>query len=118
MALELAHPNPRNGVVRALDQNEVGSLTCRQDVLSEVWAVDGVPDLPSHLLGSLVGQRRIPAEVGLRLLEGRGPQQKKALDVPTAGIVVRRGDGNAGVGKSGDGDRRGTAWARFGGNSP
>src|SRR5256885_6665850 len=109
MALELAHPNPRNGGVGDLDQNEVGSLTCRQDVLSEVWAVDGVPDLPSHLLGSLVGQRRIPAEVGLRLLEGRGPQQKKALDVPTAGIVFRRVDVNAEDEKVGDEDRRVTA---------
>src|SRR5437870_7075172 len=109
MALELAHPNPRNGVVRALDQNEVGALTCRQDVLSEVWAVHGGPDLPSHLLGSLVGQRRIPVEVGLRHLEGRGPQQKKARDVPTAGIVFRRVDVNAEVEKVGDEDRWVTA---------
>jgi hypothetical protein len=48
-------------------------------------------------------------EIGRRLLEGRGPQQKKALDVPTTGVVFRRVDVNAEVEKVRDEDRRVTA---------
>src|SRR5215470_3294828 len=72
-------------------------LACRQDVLSEVWAVDRVPDLSGHLLGGLVGQCRVPVEVGGRLFERSGSQQKKALDVPPSGIVFRRIDVDAAV---------------------
>src|SRR6266478_2249223 len=81
--LELAHLNSADGVVRALDQDEVRPLACRQDVLSAVWAVDRVPDLSIQLLGRLLRKRRRPAEVGCWFLQRGGPYQEKALDVPT-----------------------------------
>ena len=76
-------------MVRALDEDQIGSLASRQNVLPEVWPVDRVPDCPGRPLGGFVGEGGVLMEIGFRLLERGGPEEKESLNVP-AGMSVSR----------------------------
>src|SRR5256885_9208723 len=95
--LQLPEPDLPHRVVRTLLQDEMSPLPRRQDVSAQVRAVDLVPYLPCHGLGGLVRERGVLVKVRVRQLEGRGPKQQKALDVPTANLGFRGVDVDAEV---------------------
>src|SRR6267143_1515134 len=90
MTSQLAQPYLVNRVVLPLAEDQVGSLTCRHDVLPQIRSVDRIPDRLGGPLGVVVGERGVYMKVGLRLLERGGAQQQEALDVPPADVGLQR----------------------------
>src|SRR6266850_7441499 len=97
MTSQLAQPYFVNRVVLPLAEDQVGSLTCRHDVLPQIRSVDRIPDRLRGPLGVVVGESGVLVEVGLRLLERGGAQQQESLDVPPANVGLQCVDVDAEV---------------------
>ena len=84
-------------VVAVLAQHQVGAAAGGQDVLRQVEAVDGVPDLLGLGDRLVVRERGVAGEVRRGVAEGRLAQPQEPLDVPLADVAGRGVDVDAEV---------------------
>ena len=85
--LELPQRNLRYRMIGPLAQNNMSSLACRQNILTEVHFIDVRPDSPSNFTRLFGPKILVVMEVRARLLERRALQDKEAIKVP--GLDVR-----------------------------
>jgi hypothetical protein len=99
---QFAEPDLLNSVIVPLMENEMGAFPRGQDVLTEIGAVDLLPDGTGGGYGFLHGEASETPEVGGRIAEGRFAQRQETLNVPLLDVALIGIDVDAKVEKVGD----------------
>src|SRR5215470_19052474 len=99
---QFAEPDLLNSVIVPLMENEMGAFPRGQDVLTEIGAVDLLPDGAGGGHGFLHGEASETPEVGGRIAEGRFAQRQETLNIPLLDVALIGIDVDAKVEKVGD----------------
>ena len=70
-------------MVRAFAQNQIGARTCRQNVFTQIFQIDVLPQAFGDCARAVCRHARIAVEKRFRVLKRRVAQTHETVDIPT-----------------------------------